>query len=138
MPLKKCPCAQGNSYEECCKRFRVSPHLIESPSQLVYARYSAFVLKLPNYIKQTMKDPALKFFNMNHIVNSSLDWLGITIISEKYPSASTTNCLIDFKVICRDITNQSNTFSVIETGLFKLIDNQWFYIDALRINQESL
>mgnify|MGYP007000179427 len=34
--------------------------------------------------------------------------------------------------------NANNTFCVNETGLFKQIDNQWFYIDALQISQESI
>jgi SEC-C motif domain protein len=138
MSIIKCPCQQNSSYENCCKRFHTSPHLIKTPIQLVYARYSAFVLKLPNYIKYTMKDPSLKHFDVTHIVNSSISWQGISIISSKYPEASSSTCLIQFKVTCKDTSNANDTFCVNETGLFKFIDNQWFYIDALRISQENI
>tara|TARA_A100001015_G_scaffold270515_1_gene323130 strand:- start:92 stop:514 length:423 start_codon:yes stop_codon:yes gene_type:complete len=137
MLLKKCPCNQYDSYEACCKPFHTSPHLVETPIQLVYARYSAFVLKLPHFIKHTMKEPALKFFDGAHILDSTITWLGISILREKYPADSSSNCLVDFKITCSDISSPDDRFCVIETGLFKLIDNQWFYIDALRISQES-
>ena len=137
MSLKKCPCQQGKPYKECCQPFHENKSLVETPRQLIHARYSAFVLKLPDYIKQTMKDPALKFFDRNHILNSSLEWLGITVISEKYSLTSQNKCLIDFKIVCCDNVDQTNKFSVIETGLFQKLNNQWFYLDALNINQES-
>ena len=138
MDEKKCPCMQKKTYSECCKVFHLSPALIHTPTQLVYARYSAFVLKQPEFIRQTMKEPALKFFDSTHILNTSLVWAGIDILSIKYTDEKKTNCVIKFSVKCKNSANSSQYFTVLETGLFEKYDSTWFYVDALHIHQENI
>ncbi|MGO3891663.1 MAG: YchJ family protein [Paenalcaligenes sp.] len=50
-----CPCGTGKRYEQCCSRWHQGSEYLQAPDaeQLMRSRYSAFVLRLPQYLLAT-------------------------------------------------------------------------------------
>ncbi|WIA23957.1 hypothetical protein OEZ86_007215 [Tetradesmus obliquus] len=61
---KDCPCGSGRLYSDCCQRFHksASASISADPTQLVAARYSAFVKKDFKFLRRSSHpdNPALK------------------------------------------------------------------------------
>lgn len=45
-----CPCSSGDSYADCCQRYHAG-ELASSPEALMRSRFTAFVLRLENYLR---------------------------------------------------------------------------------------
>ena len=67
MSNRECPCGSGKAYEQCCQRFHkgAAP---ERAEQLMRARYTAYVLNLPDYIIQTTHPGS------PHYLSNRADW----------------------------------------------------------------
>lgn len=52
MKERPCPCTSGDSYDQCCLRYHLGIPA-ENALRLMRSRYSAYALKLPDYIMKT-------------------------------------------------------------------------------------
>ena len=138
LSLEQCPCGSGESYENCCGVYHNDVTLIKTCKQLLLARYSAFVLQYPDFIQLTMIEPALEHFVADDILKSPIQWHSIEILNIVDGEENDSEGKIDFRVICTESVDVTNKFAVRETSLFKKVDNQWFYADALKIAREVL
>ena len=66
MKPEPCPCQSKKNYQDCCQRYHKDPSKIPTTEHLLRARYTAFVYKLPSFIKQTMIEPAIKAYDENN------------------------------------------------------------------------
>ncbi len=50
---ESCPCGSGHKYAECCSLFHSGKQFATTAEQLMRSRYSAYALKLIDYLYQT-------------------------------------------------------------------------------------
>lgn len=55
-----CPCKSNISYSDCCEPYHNSTKLPSTAEQLMRSRYSAYALKLINYLIETTHKDKLK------------------------------------------------------------------------------
>ena len=135
---QKCPCGSGDTYASCCEVFHNDIKAVESVTQLLRARYSAFVLKYADFIQLTMMNPSLVHFDESDILNSPVKWHGLDILAVEEGTKHDTQGVVEFRVTCSESAESNSLFSVRERSLFKYVDSQWFYVDALDIEREEL
>ena len=133
-----CFCGSGLAYKDCCEPCHMDMLSIESVTQLVRARYSAFVLKLTDFIRLTMIGPSLEHFDEHDILNSPIKWHSIKILNVDKGTKHDSEGTVEFLVTCSESEDAKELFSVRETSLFKKVDGQWFYVDALKLSREVL
>ena len=133
-----CPCGRLKTYETCCQPYHQDPISIPTAEALVHARYSAFVLRLPVFIKATMLAPALAHFEETSITESPIKWQSLDILQVKGGTRLDDEGEIEFRVICLESEDSDQLFAVRETSLFKREENQWYYVDALTISREII
>ena len=59
----KCPCNTDKEYKDCCLKAHKNILSVTTAEQLMRSRYSAFVLKLTDFIRLTMIGPSLEHFD---------------------------------------------------------------------------
>jgi SEC-C motif-containing protein len=122
-----CPCGTNLDYKNCCGQWHdnQSNHYLKAPSaeQLMRSRYSAFVLKLEQYLLDTWhantRPQSLDFTNDN------TKWLGLTIINKA--QQNDTNATVEFiaknKVGGKSCNIHENSSFVLEGGI-------WLYVEG--------
>lgn len=93
------------------------------------SRYTAFVEKNADYIRKTMKEPALKLFNKKNILNGKEQWQGLKVIQTGL-SANHPN--IGFVEFIATFLLDGQIHQIHENSEFHLIDNKWYYVDGIR------
>ncbi len=71
-----CPCGSGVRYRDCCQPLHENKHSAKRAEQLMRSRFSAFVLKLHDYLLQTWCD---KTRPDRLDLNDQPEWLKLTI-----------------------------------------------------------
>ena len=77
---KVCPCDTGEDYRECCSRFHNSDQAPESALALMRSRYSAFALKLHDYLLKTQSNSSDEELKALERSNAETRWLSLNII----------------------------------------------------------
>lgn len=119
---KPCPCHSGNPYQNCCAPFHLGDHA-PTAEQLMRSRYSAYVLKLVDYLNNTWHLTT----RPNDLTLESLHgmkWRGLTVINHQTIGA--THATVTFEA--RYQIGQQKTQTMHETSYFVLEDGLWLYV----------
>lgn len=121
---KLCPCHSGKSYSDCCAPFHAGKSAT-SAEQLMRSRYSAYVLNLADYLRDTWH-PNTRPNDLNQESLQGIKWIKLTIVSTQTLDAN--HATVTFKATFK-IGQQKNQ-TLHETSRFVLENNQWFYVDG--------
>lgn len=116
-----CPCGTSLPYDHCCGRIHNQPTLATSAEALMRARYSAFEMRLPQYLYDTLhpdqrcEDELLK---LEDSINST-EWLSLRILS-----ASETQ--VEFIAFYK----ASPVGQLHESSRFLFEGDRWYYVDG--------
>lgn len=130
--MKLCPCGSQKRYLDCCGLYIEKKIPAPSPETLMRSRYTAFVEKKADYIKRTMREPALLKFRKKDFKNMKKDntqWLGLEIV--KSHQENETTGFVEFKA---KFKHNDKEGCIHENSLFHLIDRRWYYVDGLFID----
>ena len=129
-----CYCGEKRVYDACCKPFHVHLNKGATPVQLLKAWYSAFVLRLPHVILETMVNPAKSHFNEATVRFSPIVWDKIEVLSYDKLTDEAVQSSVTFRLTYR--ANEASTIQrqLVECSLFKKVRNRWYYSDALRVS----
>lgn len=120
-----CPCGNNLNYENCCGRWHIGENYLEAPTaeHLMRSRYSAFVLKLEQYLLDTWHISTRP--QSLDLTNDNTKWLGLNIVStaQQDKSHATVEFIAKSKVNGRACNIHENSNFVFENGI-------WFYVDA--------
>lgn len=75
--LQVCPCSSGLGYDKCCQPYHLG-EAAATPEVLMRTRYSAFALKLPEYLLQTWH-PSTRPSELT--LHDSPNWKALNIFS---------------------------------------------------------
>jgi len=120
-----CPCGTALPYEVCCARYH---HGTAAPTAeaLMRSRYSAYVLKLVDYLRDTWHDstrPAKLGFETNEPI-----WCGLAILDTRGGSESEQTGEVEF--IARWFTKDGKCGALHERSRFVHEEGRWYYVDG--------
>ena len=120
-----CPCGSGLPYDACCGRWHAGPlHLQASDAAaLMRSRYSAFVLRLADYLLATWhpstRPPQLE------LRGSDVRWLGLELRRQVQHDADQAS--VEFVARSR---SHGRGHRLHETSRFVRENGRWFYVDG--------
>ncbi|WP_454689351.1 YchJ family protein [Achromobacter aloeverae] len=120
-----CPCGGGRAYAACCGRWHNGPQRLQAPDAeaLMRSRYSAFVLDLAGYLRDTWH-PSTRPAAIEPSP-PGLKWLGLTV--KRHEVQDATHATVEFVARSRW---QGKGERLHETSRFVREDGCWFYVDG--------
>lgn len=127
--MKKCPCGNDKSYEDCCGLFISGTQIPATPEELMRSRYTAYSKANIDYIISTMKSPAADNFDAVSARKwaRSAHWLNLQVIQSRIEQQTG---YVEFiaTYLERHIKQQ-----IHELSEFHLIDGRWYYITGTHV-----
>jgi SEC-C motif-containing protein len=120
-----CPCGSAKNYSECCGPFHRNEKRPVKAESLMRSRYSAFVLKLDDYVLSTW-DVSTRPKKVG-LTESPVEWLGLEVIDCKKGLADHSKGLVEFKAYYK---LEGNDYILNETSRFVKKQGKWFYLDG--------
>jgi len=119
-----CPCYSRKPYADCCQPLHDG---LAAPDaeRLMRSRYSAYALKLPDYILQSWHvdtRPA----NLTQEDLSGIKWLKLQVLS--HTQADTDTAFVKFVATFQ--SGQQKKEQLTEHSRFSRASGQWLYIDG--------
>ena len=127
--MKPCPCGSNKRYMECCGAFIQGNQHAPTPEALMRSRYSAFVENKLNYIKKTMREPALSLFKKSRN-NDEIQWIGLEVIAAPAPTLNPNNLNVGFVEFKAHYQKEGVSHCIHENSEFHHIDGRWYYVDG--------
>lgn len=119
--MPECPCGSGQSYQYCCRRYHQHGEPAPTPEALMRSRYSAFVLKLANYLLATWH-PDTRPATLQ--LDDSPDWTGLQVLSS---GEQEDRGQVHFRAVYR----LPGGFGYLEEASdFVREDGHWFYLSG--------
>ncbi|MDG4813023.1 YchJ family metal-binding protein [Hydrogenovibrio sp. 3SP14C1] len=92
--MTACPCGSKKTYAECCEPFHLGQTFPQSAERLMRTRYSAYVMKLEQYLINTWAEST----RPNQIeFEENIHWLRLRIVKTKQGHAEDQKGMVFFK-----------------------------------------
>jgi len=121
--VSTCYCGSGKSYEACCGRLHSAAENAASAEALMRSRYSAYVLKLEDYLLATWH-PETRPSELDLAADDS-KWLGLEV--RKHAVQDDTHATVEFVARYR-IAGKGHRLH--ELSRFVKQDGRWYYHDG--------
>lgn len=123
-----CPCHSGLSYTECCGPYHKGEMIPESALVLMRSRYSAYALKLPDYIIETThKDGSAYHSNLSEWKDSILFFSNKTEYHDLKIIEFLEGTEEAFVVFHAHLFRDGKNTSFTENSRFFKIGDRWYY-----------
>ena len=122
-----CPCESGKPYEKCCGIYH-SGTPAPTAEALMRSRYTAYVLKLEDYLLKTWY-PDTRPQALNLAEDTAIKWLGLQV--KRAETISENSATVEF-VARYKIGGKAERMH--EISQFLRIGNDWYYLSGLHIN----
>ncbi len=121
--MSTCYCGSGKSYEACCGRLHSGAENAPNAEALMRSRYSAYVLKLEDYLLATWH-PETRPSELDLAADDS-KWLGLEV--RKHAVQDDTHATVEFVARYR-IAGKGHRLH--ELSRFVKQDGRWYYHDG--------
>ncbi len=120
-----CPCGSGARYGDCCGRYHAGPLHLQAPDaeSLMRSRYSAFVLRLADYLLATWH-PSTRPEQLEAF-EPALRWLGLQVL--RSAPHDDDHAIVEF--VARSKLG-GRAHRLHETSRFLRESGRWFYVDG--------
>jgi SEC-C motif-containing protein len=124
-----CPCFSGRPYADCCEPVVTAARPAATAEELMRGRYSAYALGAIGFIISSTHPDRRSECDEKSIRSWSegSDWTGFEIVSAEAGRAGDSEGRVEF--IAR-FTEDRIKKELHETGAFKRVDGEWYYIDG--------
>lgn len=116
----RCPCLSGLSYDECCEHFHSGATALTAES-LMRSRFSAFALRLPDYLLETWHSSTRP---ASLDLDESIDWYRLDVISRSLGTPHDATGAVEFEAFYKG----AHTGSLRERSSFVRERGRWFYL----------
>jgi SEC-C motif-containing protein len=128
MPDGACPCGGSSDYRACCGRWHAGVPAPDAEA-LMRSRYSAYVMKLPQYLLDTwhpQSRPPAHGLGLEEAPGLRTAWLGLAVKSHRGTGTDTAE--VDF--VARFRVGGGRAQRLSEHSRFQRIDGRWYYVDG--------
>lgn len=122
-PGEPCPCGSGQRYAACCGPLHAGEQPAASAEALMRSRYSAYVLKLADYLLATWH-PSTRPSELDLAADDS-KWLGLDV--KRHEVQDDDRATVEFVARYR-IAGRGHRLH--ELSRFVREDGRWFYVDG--------
>lgn len=122
-PADPCPCGSGVSYAGCCGRLHAGSENAATAEALMRSRYSAYVLKLEDYLLATWQ-AATRPSELDLAADGS-KWLGLDV--RRHQQADDNHATVEFVARYR-VAGRGHRLH--EISRFVREDGRWYYADG--------
>lgn len=120
-----CPCNANMLYSKCCQPYHTNIKLPTTAEQLMRSRYSAYVLKLTDYINNTWHKSTRP--NIAALKNDQpIQWIKL-VINKTWDSNNANEAFVDFDAFY-EVNGKLERMH--EVSRFIYSEQKWFYIDG--------
>lgn len=122
-----CPCGSNHPYAQCCERLHQGWHHATTAEALMHSRYSAYVLRLSDYVSDTWHI-STRPQDLNLSEETQTKWLGLNVIrtfAGEQPDEAFVEFVAKFKI------GGQGTQRLHETSRFVRENDRWFYVDGV-------
>lgn len=122
--MQYCPCGTGKVYTDCCGLYISGSQLPSIPEALMRSRYTAYTRADMTYIEDTMKPPALNYFDAKAAYQwaSSVKWIKLEVIK------SSVNKAQGFVEFIAYYEEQGTQKVIYENSEFRQEQGKWYYV----------
>ena len=118
-----CPCGSGSTYAACCAALH-NGQLAPDAERLMRSRYTAYVLKLEDYLLQTWH-PETRPAALDLVSDAQTKWLGLTV--NRFELTEKDAAIVEF--VARYKVN-GKAERLHEVSHFAKVDDKWYYLDG--------
>lgn len=118
--ISHCPCGSQSNYADCCQRYHLGA-LAPNPEALMRSRFTAFVLKLNDYLRASWH-PDTRPAELD--LQDSPDWVSLRILESKDMGATGQ---VSFQAIYR---RDSGWGYLQEKSDFVRENGRWYYLEG--------
>jgi SEC-C motif-containing protein len=126
MTAEACACGAEQPYLACCGRFIEGSETPQTPEALMRSRYTAYTRVNIDYIKRTMRSPALDRFDAIETRKwaASLKWEKLNVVS--------THVIDDkgYVEFYAHFKGKNKKYAMREVSEFHRIDGIWYYVNG--------
>ena len=122
-PGEPCPCGSGQRYAACCGPLHAGERPAASAEALMRSRYSAYVLKLADYLLATWH-PSTRPSELDLAADDS-KWLGLDV--KRHDVQDDDRAMVEFVARYR-IAGRGHRLH--ELSRFVREEGRWFYVDG--------
>ena len=119
-----CPCGSGRPYPKCCGLLHDASSLGVSAETVMRSRYSAYVLKLSDYLLASWH-PSTRPGSLDLAEDDGTKWLGLEI--KRSQQQDENHATVEFVARYR-IAGRGHRLH--ELSRFVREDGRWFYVDG--------
>ena len=120
---KLCPCYSGQPYADCCALLHAGVPAADA-EKLMRARYSAYALRLPDYILATWH-ASTRPESLGFDEGPQAKWLGLEVL--RHTPGEAGKASVEFVARCRA---GGKTHRLHELSRFVCEDGRWLYVDG--------
>ena len=129
MSVLPCHCGTHKSFHECCHPFLKKISYPATAEQLMRSRYSAFVEKNSEYLKNTTHPITRDEHDYLNLEN--ITWLKLIVFSQEEIKKNLDQDTVEF--VAHYQTGSSRSF-IHEKSTFHYLEGQWFYHSGINPN----
>jgi SEC-C motif domain protein len=126
---QNCPCHSGQPYASCCQHLHLGKPA-NSAEQLMRSRYSAYVLKMADYLNTTQHagigNATAHQGKLSPADLQGIKWLGLKVLASQ--TQDLNHATVTFKARFRH--GKQKTLTLHETSRFVFENGNWFYADG--------
>ncbi len=124
-----CPCGTGKDYSECCEPFIEGEKDAKTAEELLRARYTAYAVKKPAYVFDTMHPSKKKDDSLKTIERwaKRTEWLKLEILNAENGGPEDSRGIVEFVA---DYMEKGKRRKHHEIAEFKKEDGKWYFFDA--------
>ena len=117
----RCPCGSAATYAACCQPWHLG-QAAPTAEALMRSRYTAYVLKLEDYLLQTWH-PDTRPAALDLAEDTSTKWLGLEV--RRFEATGNDTAIVEF--VARYKVN-GKAERLHEISRFEKIDREWYYL----------
>ena len=127
--MTNCPCCSGKPLNDCCGPYLQNLRSAPTAEALMRSRYTAYTLLDTAYLNKTSKTSKNGDFDEASVTAwaQGVTWLNLDIVDVKDGTAHDKQGEVSYIVRYKERNSEK---VIAEQGLFKKIDNEWFYVGA--------
>jgi len=124
-----CPCDSTVKYNDCCQPYHNGISLPLTAEALMRSRYSAYALKLVDYLVDTTHRDKLKSSYRKKLISTihDIEWIGLEIIKKSAGTSSDKVGKVSFKAKYKEFGEKGE---MTENSRFKKLSGRWYYYDG--------